>query len=208
MLSQLAYDTICQEHLEYYSLSVVKTILEAAELKIVDVTTNNVNGGSFAVTAMHRTAKPIWQAQPVIDWMLEEEEQIGLLTGEPYEVFALETEIHARRLRDLLSSLKASGKRILGLGASTKGNVLLQYAGIGPHLLDAISDVNPDKWGCVTPGTHIPIVSEEQARAMEPDYFLVLPWHFRTGIVEREAEFLAKGGKLIFPLPQIDVVGA
>ena len=85
---------------------------------------------------------------------------------------------------------------------------MLQYAGIGPDLLDAISDVNPDKWGCVTPGTHIPILPEAVARAMNPDYFLVLPWHFRTGIIEREAEFLAGGGQLIFPLPQVEVVSA
>lgn len=208
MLSQLAYDTACQEHLEYYSLSVVKRILDAAELKIVDVTTNTVNGGSFAVTAMHKAAKPVSENMAVVDWMFQEEADMGLLTGEPYYAFAAETVLHAKRLKDLLSSLKASGKRILGLGASTKGNVVLQYAGLGTDLIDAISDVNPDKWGCVTPGTNIPIVSEEEARKMDPDYFLVLPWHFKAGIVEREAEFLSKGGKLIFPLPQIEVVGA
>ncbi len=208
MLSQLAYDTACQEHLEYYSLSVVKFILERAGLKIVDVTTNTVNGGSFAVTAMHQSARPVIDNSAVVDWMLAEEERLGLLTPAPYLEFAEKTRLHAVRLKDLLSSLKASGKRIMGLGASTKGNVVLQYAGLDQSILDGISDVNPDKWGCVTPGTHVPIMSEEDARKMEPDYFLVLPWHFRAGIVEREAEFLARGGKLIFPLPGIEVVGA
>ncbi len=208
MLSQLAYDTACQEHLEYYSLSVVKFILERAGLKIVDVTTNTVNGGSFAVTAMHQAAKPVIDNSAVVDWMLAEEERLGLLTPAPYLEFAEKTRQHAERLNDLLSSLKASGKRIMGLGASTKGNVVLQYAGLDQSILDGISDVNPDKWGCVTPGTHVPIMSEDDARKMEPDYFLVLPWHFRAGIVEREAEFLASGGKLIFPLPGIEVVGA
>lgn len=208
MLSQLAYDTACQEHLEYYSLSVVQFILKAAGLKIVDVTTNTVNGGSFAVTAMHENARSFRDNQAVIDWMLAEEHRIGLHTAAPYQAFARETEIHARRLKDLLSGLRASGKRIMGLGASTKGNVVLQYAGIDNSLLDGISDVNPDKWGCVTPGTHISIMSEADARHMQPDYFLVLPWHFRAGIVEREADFLAHGGKLIFPLPTIEIVGA
>lgn len=208
MLSQLAYDTACQEHLEYYSLSVVKFILAAAGLKIVDVTTNAVNGGSFAVTAMHETATPVLDNQAAIDWMLAEEARLGLHTAAPYQAFAGATREHAVRLKDLLSALKASGKRIMGLGASTKGNVVLQYAGLGPDLIDGISDVNPDKWGCVTPGTHIPIMSEADARKMEPDYFLVLPWHFKVGIVEREAEFLAQGGKLIFPLPNIEMVGA
>lgn len=208
MLSQLAYDTACQEHLEYYSLSVVKRILDAAELKLVDVTTNDVNGGSFAVTAMHKRATPVMDNQPVIDWMLEKEARIGLHTAAPYQAFAAKTKQHARELNDLVASLKASGKRVMGLGASTKGNVVLQYAGLDHTLLDGISDVNPDKWGCVTPGTHIPIMSEADAAKMAPDYYLVLPWHFRSGIVAREAEFLSKGGKLLFPLPNIEVIGA
>jgi hypothetical protein len=99
------------------------------------------------------------------------------------------------------------GKRVLGYGASTKGNVLLQFCGFGPTEIPAIAEVNPDKFGVWTPGTLIPIVSEAEARAMRPDYFLVLPWHFKDGIVQREKEFLAAGGKLIFPLPEIEIVG-
>jgi hypothetical protein len=98
------------------------------------------------------------------------------------------------------------GKMSVGYGASTKGNVLLQFCGLGPDEIPAIADVNPEKLGCVSPGTHIPIVSEEEARALEPDYFLVLPWHFKSGIVEREREFLEKGGKMIFPFPESEIV--
>lgn len=206
MLSQMAYDTVCQEHLEYYSLSVVKSILEQADMKIIDVTLNGVNGGSFAVTATHKRNSDLPVNLKVIEDLLRKEEEAGLMTSAPYRDFARKANTHAALLVDKLRDLKASGKRILGLGASTKGNVLLQYSGIGPDLLDAISDVNPDKWGCVTPGTHIPIIPETVARAMKPDYFLVLPWHFRSGIIQREAEFLAGGGKLIFPLPQVEVV--
>ena len=208
MLSQNSYDTICQEHLEYYSLSVVKAILEQADLKIVDVTTNGVNGGSFAVTAMHKAATPPFDGIWSVEDMLSYEHDIDLASGAPYKAFAQRTRFHAKALKDLLVGLKASGKRVFGLGASTKGNVLLQYSGIGPELLDGISDVNPDKWGCVTPGTHIPIMSEQDARAMKPDYFLVLPWHFKTGIIERESAFLASGGKLLFPLPNIEICSA
>lgn len=208
MLKQLAYDTVCQEHLEYYSMTVVKALLDRADLKVIDVELNDTNGGSFAVTATHKSNTSLAQNTAAIDALLQEEEEMGLATAEPYHEFARKAHFHADLLVDKLRSLKSSGKRILGLGASTKGNVVLQYAGIGPDLLDAISDVNPDKWGCVTPGTHIPILPEAVARAMKPDYFLVLPWHFRTGIIEREAEFLAGGGQLIFPLPQVEVVSA
>jgi hypothetical protein len=113
---------------------------------------------------------------------------------------------HREDLRRLLRALKDDNKRILGYGASTKGNVVLQFCNIGPDLVDAIAEVNPDKFGCFTPGSHIPIVSEAEARAMKPDYFLVLPWHFKDGILAREQEYLASGGKMIFPFPEIEII--
>ncbi len=106
-----------------------------------------------------------------------------------------------------MKSLNADGKRILGYGASTKGNVLLQFCGFTEADIPAIAEVNPEKFGCFTPGTEIPIVSEADAKRMRPDYFLVLPWHFKDGIVAREEEYLAQGGKMIFPLPEIEIVG-
>ena len=113
---------------------------------------------------------------------------------------------HRRSLTALIRSLNDDGQKVLGYGASTKGNVMLQFCGFTKDDIPCIADVNPDKYGCVTPGTHIPIVSEEEAHAQRPDYFLVLPWHFKAGIVEREAEFLAAGGHLIFPMPEIEIV--
>jgi hypothetical protein len=98
------------------------------------------------------------------------------------------------------------GKNIIGYGASTTGNVVLQFCGIGPELVSCIAEVNEDKFGAFTPGTGLPIVSEAEARAMQPDYFLVLPWHFREGILRREAQFLASGGRMIFPFPEIEIV--
>ena len=100
----------------------------------------------------------------------------------------------------------ADGKKVVGYGASTKGNVVLQYCGITENELSSVAEVNPEKFGAFTPGTHIPIVSEEDAKAVNPDYFLVLPWHFKTIILEREKEFLHKGGKIIFPFPEIEIV--
>ena len=106
----------------------------------------------------------------------------------------------------LLKTLAADGKNVLGYGASTKGNVVLQFCGITTKEVPAIAEVNPDKFGAFTPGTGIPIISEAEARAIKPDYFLVLPWHFKEGILQREAEFLASGGRMIFPFPEIEIV--
>ena len=205
MLRATAYDTVCHEHLEYYSLGVVHKILDAAGMRLVDVSMNGINGGSFAVTAVRRD-DPRRGAEAVTDWLLEQEDRMGLRTPAPYQQFAEQTFLHRVNLRELLQALKDDGKTILGYGASTKGNVLLQFCGIDASLLVAIVEVNPDKFGKVTPGTHIPIVSEADAARMNPDYYLVLPWHFREGIVAREAAFRARGGKLIFPLPTIEIV--
>jgi hypothetical protein len=205
MLRMCSYDTICHEHLEYYSLGVVKYILNAVDMKIVDVQMNAVNGGSFAVTAAKRN-NPIGSNDAVVNWLLEQEERMGLNTPRPYRDFEERVFRHRNDLTRLLQALVADGKKVLGYGASTKGNVLLQFCGITEKELPAIAEVNPDKFGSFTPGTGIPIVSEADARAMKPDYFLVLPWHFKDGILAREQEFTARGGKMIFPFPEIEIV--
>lgn len=206
MLRLNSYDTICHEHLEYYSLGVVKEILTAAGMKIIDVVMNAVNGGSFAVTAAKLSNKTFKSNQAVIDWMLEQEDRIGLGTPKPYRDFEERVYRHREDLTRLIRSLVADGKKILGYGASTKGNVVLQFCGLTTDDIPAIADVNPDKFGCFTPGTLIPIISEAEARAMKPDYFLVLPWHFKDGILRREKDYLANGGKMIFPFPEIEIV--
>lgn len=206
MLRLNSYDTICHEHLEYYSLGVVRRVLDDAGLQLVDVVTNAVNGGSFAVTATHRSNRSIAPNRAVIDWLLEQEQSMGLETPRPYREFEERVFRHRADLVRLVRSLAADGKKVLGYGASTKGNVVLQFCGFGAADIAAIAEVNPDKFGRVTPGTHIPIVSEAEARAEEPDYFLVLPWHFKEGILRREREFLQRGGKLIFPFPEIEIV--
>lgn len=158
------------------------------------------------MTAAHQDAQ-FPSNLPIIRWTLEQEQNWGLDTPKPYRQFEERVFKHRADLQRLIRALVDDGKRVLGYGASTKGNVLLQFCGFGPTEIPAIAEVNPDKFGVWTPGTLIPIVSEAEARAMRPDYFLVLPWHFKDGIVQREKEFLAAGGKLIFPLPEIEIVG-
>ena len=205
MLRLCSYDTICHEHLEYYSLGVVAQILDRADFVVVDVQMNAVNGGSFAVTAAKR-GRGLPANRIVTDWILEQEERLGLGTPRPYRDFEERVFKHREDLRRLLHALTADGKKIVGYGASTKGNVVLQFCGITEKEVIAIAEVNEDKFGAYTPGTHIPIISEAEARAMQPDYFLVLPWHFKDAIVQRESAFLASGGRMIFPFPEIEIV--
>ena len=206
MLRMNSYDTICHEHLEYYSLSVVEKILSKASLKIVDVGMNNINGGSFAVTAAKAANKSIISNKMLIDWMLEQEKAMGLGSPRPYREFEERVFRHRDDLRRLIYGLVEDGKKIYGYGASTKGNVILQFCGFTSDEITAIAEINEDKFGRVTPGSNIPIISEKEAHENKPDYFLVLPWHFKDGILRREKQFLASGGKFIFPFPEIEIV--
>jgi len=205
MLRTGSYDTICHEHLEYYSLSVVKKMLELFDLKIIDVKFNDINGGSFSVTAA-KTKSSIKRDEVVINWLLMQEERMGLDTPRPYREFENRVFNHRQNLLDLIRALNSDGKSIIGYGASTKGNILLQFCGLTGKEIPFIAEVNQDKFGKVTPGTHIPIISEEEARKMQPDYFFVLPWHFKNGILSKEKDFISNGGKFIIPLPEIQVI--
>jgi hypothetical protein len=205
MLRSNAYDTVCHEHLEFYNFKVIKSLLEDCGLRVVDVQMNSINGGSFAVTACKKNA-PYRSNHPVIEWMLRQEDDMRLDTPRPYRNFEEKVFLHRKNLLGLVEALISDGKTIFGYGASTKGNVLLQFCGLTSKHIPYIADVNKDKFGCFTPGTHIPIISEEEARAMKPDYFLVFPWHFKHSILEREREFMERGGKFIFPLPEIEIV--
>lgn len=207
MLRSTAYDTVCHEHVEYYSLATVRRILHEAELELVDVRFNQVNGGSFAVTAAH-VGSQIDPSRVLIDWFVAQEGRLGLDTPGPFRRFEERVFQHRTDLTQLVTALGSAGASIMGYGASTKGNVLLQFCGFGRTHLEAIAEVNEDKFGRFTPGTGIPIVSEDAMRTRRPDYLLVFPWHFRDGIVEREEEYLRSGGRLIFPLPEIEIVGA
>jgi hypothetical protein len=169
MLRTNSYDTICHEHLEYYSLGVVKTILEKSGMRLVDVGMNSVNGGSFAVTAAKASNRSIKANDAVVNWLLNQEDRMGLNTARPYRDFEERVFRHRDDLKRLIGALNADGKKILGYGASTKGNVTLQFCGLTAKDIPAIAEVNQEKFGKVTPGTHIPIISEADAKAMKPD---------------------------------------
>lgn len=205
MLDTNSFDTICHEHLEYYGLKQIKWILDAVGMVILDVEFNDVNGGSFCVVAGKKNSLHPKDA-PIADEILEKEQTEGLYTAKRFSEFLDRIEEQKKNLLNFLKEAKASGKKVYGYGASTKGNVLLQYYGISPSDFTAIAEVNQDKFGVYTPGTLIPIASEKEVKSMQPDYLVVLPWHFKKGILAREKEYMAKGGKFVFPLPQLEIV--
>ena len=205
MLRLNSYDTICHEHLEYYSLTPVKLLLEKCGLKIIDVKMNGVNGGSFAITACHKNS-PFTSNDAIIDWLLDQENSMGIHTLTPFQNFEKRVHEHKHDLVNLIKKLNASGKVVHGYGASTKGNVLLQFCNFDSTDIPYIAEINEDKFGKFTPGSNIPIVSDAESKKMKPDFYLVLPWHFKSGIIQNEKEFLMTGGSLIFPFPEIEII--
>lgn len=202
MLRTNSFDTICHEHLEFYALKQINWIAEKAGLKVLDVEFNDVNGGSFSITA----AKVGSTHQPNTEWLnkiLDDEQALGLETTKAFDDFKVRVEAARVELMNFLITAKKEGKRVCGLGASTKGNVLLQYYGIDEQLLPQVGEVNEDKFGSYTPATLIPLVPEEQVLESNPDYLLVLPWHFRSFFVSLPS---MKGRTLVFPLPNFEIV--
>lgn len=206
MLNTNSFDTICHEHLEYYALKQVKQLLDKAELKIIDVDFNDVNGGSFAVFASKKTSK--FAISKNVSNAFLQEEKLLLSDSSTYLQFQNRINEQKNKLWDFLKSLKERGETIIGYGASTKGNVLIQYYELTPNEIPYIAEVNEDKFNSFTPGSKIKIISEQEARAMNPDYFLVFPWHFKKFILDKEKQFLENGGKLVFPLPSLEIISA
>ncbi|UTD28400.1 class I SAM-dependent methyltransferase [Bradyrhizobium sp. WD16] len=210
MLLQNSFDTICHEHLEYYSLAVLETIAAKAGLRIFKVDLNDINGGSLRCYACNASEGRYGTAvdKSFIHQLRIREFELELDTDKPYLQFQDRINRARDELNALIFNIRARGERIHIYGASTKGNVLLQWYGINRLMVDCAADRNPQKVGSRTLGTDIPIVSEEESRAAKPDYYLVLPWHFRKEFLERERKTIEAGTKMIFPLPVVEVVGA
>lgn len=202
MLDRNSYDTVCHEHLEYYGLKQIQWMAHQVGFTLVDVEFNDVNGGSFSVVAAKTGSRQAAQAVS-IDRLLDAESQKGLDTLQPYLDFARRTELGRETLLEFTDSVIRSGKTMDALGASTKGNVILQYCGLDERRIGRVGEVNEAKFGCFTPGSLIPIVPEAELLAAAPDYLLVLPWHFRA-FFERSPHL--QGRNLVFPLPTLDVL--
>ena len=205
MIKNTSYDTICHEHLEYYSLKSLKYLLDKANLKIINLSFNQINGGSIALDVAKKQSK-YKECSHLINWVLESEHLNKYNEVKKQKAFFEQCKNHKYLLKKLLLTLKKQNKKIIGYGASTKGNVILQYCNIDSKILDNIAEVNKFKFNKYTPGTKIKIISEKMAKQKKPDYLLVLPWHFKDHIIKREQKFLKEGGKLIFPLPDIEII--
>jgi 2-polyprenyl-3-methyl-5-hydroxy-6-metoxy-1,4-benzoquinol methylase len=196
------FDTICHEHLEYYSSDVIIRMTKNNNLRVYNIKYNKVNGGSARYYICHKNSV-FKERKERIKNVLKEEINFGLKNKRTYKIFFSRINKIKKNLKFLLKNIKIKKGIIHGYGASTKGNVLLQFFSIGRETIDYISDRNPIKSGCFTPGTKIQIVNEEFSRSLNPDYYLVLPWHFKKEILEREKRIINKGTKFIFPLPNI-----
>jgi SAM-dependent methyltransferase len=214
MLKQNDFGNICHEHLEYYSLQSLEYLLGRHGFSIVDVQLNDVNGGSIRALIRNRAANESLfadqsyreQAASGVSRLRESEAELGLDSMTPYREFAERVQEIKRQVRDFIEGQVAQKKKIFVYGASTKGNTMLQYFGLDNSVIGAAAERNPDKWGMVTVGTRIPIISEAEARAANPDYFLVLPWHFIEEFKAREHDYLSSTGKFIVPLPQFALI--
>jgi len=202
MLGNNSYDTVCHEHLEYYALTQLKWMFDRVGFKIIRLEQNETNGGSLAITVAKKTA-PFSECEKETRALLTFEDKLALSSMRPYMQFRRNVHLQRSRLKRFLAAARREGKTAIGLGASTKGNVILQFCEITEEEIPFVGDVNPKKFGCFTPGTRIPIISEQKAVGMRPDYLVILPWHFRKFFLDRKGSF--GDAKLVFPLPKISV---
>ncbi|MHA7646450.1 class I SAM-dependent methyltransferase [Nitrosopumilus sp. S4] len=204
MLENYSFDNIVHEHLEYYSLRSLENLLDRHGLEVFDLEINDVNGGSIRVFIKNKEAK--YEISSNVEKVRDYEKKIGLENIEPYNEFAKKIKNLKEQTKKLIKNEVKSGKTVYVYGASTRGNTLLQYYGLDKNLIKAAADRNPIKWGKKIAGSQIPIISEEQARKENPDYFLILPWYFLEEFIEREKEYLQNGGKFIIPLPKLQII--
>ncbi|MGB6067929.1 MAG: class I SAM-dependent methyltransferase [Desulfomonilaceae bacterium] len=210
MLLQNSFDTICHEHIEYYSLAVLEYLLAEARLRVFRAEVNDINGGSIRCYVCHKDVNRF--DRPEHERFLRRlrmmEFEMALDTDQPYAAFRERIAELREDMRAVLKGLRSQGETIHIYGASTKGNVLLQYYGIDNTVVEAAAERNPHKVGGRTLGTDIPIISEEESRSMGPKYYLVLPWHFKREFIHREYQLIRQGVTFIFPLPQIEFINA
>lgn len=199
-----AYDNITHEHLEYYSFEVLKKLMEEHDLRVFDVTTNSVNGHSVRMYVCRKNAT--YETTPAVEAHLQIERTYMEQFDNPFTAFAERCKKIATETVTFINDRIAEGKTVAAMGASSKGNTLLQYLRLTDKEIKFAGEVSPAKFGKRTVATNIPIIPESDAIALKPDYFLVLPWHFKEGLVEKHAEYLKNGGHFIIPCPEVEII--
>ena len=201
LLSNLTYDQICHEHVTYYTLSVFKKIVEKNGLKIIDFSFNVINGGSIEIICAKKNSKVKVQKNKIYNQLLIEKK----ISAKDYKKFNLRVDNIKKTTNLLLENIFKAKQKIIGYGASTKGNIVLNHCNIKSKQIKYICDENPEKYGRYTPGTNIKIISKKNMRNIKPDYLLVLIWSFKTEVIKQELNYIKKGGKLIFHLPFLHI---
>ena len=199
------FDTICHEHLEYYSSKIIINLMKKNKMRVFDIKNNDINGGSSRYFICHNNAK-FKINKKKINKILKEEKKFKLEDKNTYHKFYKKINFIKNKTNKLIDNLVDKNKIIHGYGASTKGNVFLQYLRISSKKIPFIAERNPLKFNKFTPGNYIKIISEKKSRHLKPDYYLVLPWHFKKEILKREAKIRRAGTKFIFPLPALKVI--
>ena len=202
LLSNLTYDQICHEHVTYYTLSVFKKIVEKNGLKIIDFSFNVINGGSIEIICAKINSKAKVQKNKIYNQLLIEKK----ISAKDYKKFNLRVDNIKKTTNLLLENIFKAKQKIIGYGASTKGNIVLNHCNIKSKQIKYICDENPEKYGRYTPGTNIKIISKKNMRNIKPDYLLILIWSFKTEVIKQELNYIKKGGKLIFHLPFLHIV--
>jgi hypothetical protein len=199
------FDTICHEHLEYYSSKVIINLCKKNGLRVFDIKSNDINGASKQYYVCHKDSI-FKNNSAVINKILNSENKLNLSKITTFKKFLKDIDSSRKKLVDALKKFKKQGKSTHCYGASTKGNVLLQYYKIDNRLIDYVAERNKRKYNLFTPGSNIKIISEIRSRFFNPDYYLVLPWHFKKEILSREKIIRKKGTKFIFPLPKLKII--
>jgi hypothetical protein len=206
MLKYTDFMNLCHEHLEYYSLRVFVNLMKQHGLEVFDVEYNGVNGGSLRAYVRHDIStynnELAFSVTPTVASALQQEEAYFNSLGNVYDYFRANVENVRIKINSMLHLLHEQGKKIAVMGASTKGNTLLQYFGINNTIIDHAAEVNPDKFGLRTVASNIPIISQVESLAQHPDYYLILPWGFIDNFVQKNMDYLKDGGSFIVPLPK------
>ena len=200
LLENGAFDSVCHEHLCYYSIQTLQRILQRHELEIFDIQSVDINEGSIRVFVSRNQVRTV---MPIVSVMLLQEDRCRLDEDWAYKAFRARMEDTRRRVKEAIDGIKGE---IHAYGSSTKGITMLHYFGLTKDRIAAVWDVQPGKWGRRMPGSDIPIISEQEGRKRNPEALLILPWTFAEGFIEREKAYLKGGGKIIVPLPLFRMV--
>jgi len=214
MLSQMAFDNICHEHVYYYSLGSLAYLFQQHGFAVIDADLNDVNGGSMRVYLVKQGCDPkVFGSEQLrqvcmyrTDAILTMETRADIADSDVWGNFGMRINKLKTDVYDFMNTAREAGKTVYGYGASTKGNTLLQLFNLTTKDIVAIAERSPYKFGKKTIGSEIPIISEDEMRAARPDYLFVLPWHFIDEFIERERQFLLDGGALVVPCPEFKII--